>query len=604
MQLLQMFHNLFPSFGVSQVIAKAQRLLLIGFSVGLLSTLSACSQGTDESRSMRRAITQSQAIASDFLMTELALSPETASRLDLERFLSPNAIFALDNHSQAGFERRRLVRIELLQRLQNRPRLAADHPLTRDLNVAERALVDLISLEQLGYGRFDYAEYRPYAIDPFSGIWIEGPTLLAFRQSITNADQAAAYLARLRALSASVADTKRRLIADQASGILLPRPLAEETRHRLARLLEDDVHGLNRLAETYDALTASVLDLDDDQRTHLSELVRLEIRERLRPAYQDLMATIDATMDATADQAGIWAQPSGQDLFSGILTASLGEPLSTDRLHETHLETVEERAQQISAMMTFPEDLIPLPAPKPDTLARQLAWYQTHTGSEGDSAPTAPIGDPETLLALAPKSEWEWIALEPGFNAQADAIRQFLATLDTSPYLTWQTEGPGARPPYRTLTGYPAVHAAWRHYVWSHQSFDGEAAASPLATIAARRISLIQSVLAAADTGIHLSRWSVNEAADYIAIHSGLEPNLSEQMALSITARPGYHSAVAAALQRLESLSERSEAILGEHYSETDFQRTLIEPGPRPLAFIEQDVEAWYGARLADQSKD
>ncbi|NQY15126.1 MAG: DUF885 family protein, partial [Henriciella sp.] len=155
-----------------------------------------------------------------------------------------------------------------------------------------------------------------------------------------------------------------------------------------------------------------------------------------------------------------------------------------------------------------------------------------------------------------------------------------------------------------TLTGYPAVHAAWRHYVWSHQSFDGEAVAAPIAPIAARRISLIQSVLAAADTGIHLSRWSVNEAADYIAIHSGLEPSLSEQMALSITARPGYHSAVAAALQRLESLSERSEAILGEHYSETDFQRTLIEPGPRPLAFIEQDVEAWYGARLADQSED
>lgn len=602
MQLLQMFHNLFARFSVFHAVVKAQRLLLIGFSASLLFSLNACSQGTDESRSTRRAITQSQAIASDFLRTELALSPETASRLNLERFLSPNANFALDNHSQAGFERRRLVRIELLQRLQNRPRLAEEHPLTRDLNVAERALVDLISLEQLGYGRFDYAQYRPYAIDPFSGIWIEGPTLLAFRQSITTADQAGAYLARLRALSASVADTKRRLIADQASGILVPRSLAVETRNRVARLLDDDLYGLNRLAETYDALTASVVDLDEKQRAHLSELVRLEIRENLRPAYQDLIATIDATIDATADQAGIWAQPKGQELFSGILTASLGENLSTDRLHESHLETVAERVQRLSTLMTFPDDRLPPPAPKPDSLALQLEWYQNTTEPIALSAPNTAPAAPETLLELAPKSDWQWIASETGLIAQADAIGQFLATLETAPYLIWQTEGAGARPPYRTITGYPAIQAAWRHYVWSHRNYDDEAPASPMAAIVERRISLIQSVLAAADTGIHLSRWSVDEAADYIAGHTGLEPNLAEQMALSIAARPGYHTAVAAAWQRLESLSERSKAVLGEHYSETDFQRTLIEPGPRPLAFIEQDVEAWYGARLADRT--
>jgi hypothetical protein len=361
---------------------------------------------------------------------------------------------------------------------------------------------------------------------------------------------------------------------------------------------------LNRLAETYDALIASVPDLDEEQRTHLSELVRLEIRERLRPAYQDLMATIDAAMDATADQAGIWAQPRGQDLFSGILTASLGDELSTDRLHETHLETVAERIGQLSAMMTFPEDRLPAPAPKPETLALQLDWYQASLDPVDAMAPTASPADADTLLELAPRSNWQRIAAEPGFNGQTEAIRRFLATLETAPYLAWQTEGPGTRPPHRTLTGYPAIQAAWRHYVWSRQSLDGQASPATTGSIADQRISLIQSVFAAADTGIHLNRWSVDEAADYISVSTGLDPNLAVQMALRIAARPGYHSAVAAAWQRIDSLSERSKAVLGEHYSETDFQRTLIEPGPRPLAFIEQDVEAWYGARLADKNED
>ncbi|MEE2930480.1 MAG: hypothetical protein VX599_07175, partial [Pseudomonadota bacterium] len=107
-------------------------LITIG-ALALSTSLSACAQSEDGSRSTRRAIAQSQAIATDFLTTELAMSPETASRLGLEDQLGERVAYALDNHSQAGFERRRLVRIELLQRLRLRPQLPETHPLRRDL---------------------------------------------------------------------------------------------------------------------------------------------------------------------------------------------------------------------------------------------------------------------------------------------------------------------------------------------------------------------------------------------------------------------------------------------------------------------------------------
>jgi len=168
----------------------------------------------------------------------------------------------------------------------------------------------------------------------------------------------------------------------------------------------------------------------------------------------------------------------------------------------------------------------------------------------------------------------------------------------TQPYLTWRTEGDGELPAYRTLTEYSAIDEAWRLYVW-HNSFD-PASSAPLDQAAYASIRLIQSTLAAADTGIHLDRWTVSEATSYIAEQSGLNEPLSRQLALRIMARPGYHTAVAAAYYRFETLAERAQAVLGERYSETDFQRTLIQPGPRPLPFIETDVEAWYGARLAN----
>ncbi|MEL7283865.1 MAG: DUF885 family protein [Pseudomonadota bacterium] len=579
---------------------KAQRMVAIAALSLALGPVSACSQSTDESRSTRRAIAQSQAIAADFARTELALSPESASRLDLERIVGPTASFALDNHSQSGFERKRLVRIELLQRLQSRPRLDAAHPLTRDLGVAERALVDLISLEQLGYGRFNYAALRPYAIDPYSGIWIEGPVLLAYRQSITTTEQATAYLMRLRALSAAVQDTKRRLIADDASGITLPAVLAEETSLRISRMLETDGPGLDRLIETFSALTSDVSDMPIDQREQLTQLVRAEVTDKLRPAYLDLVETLDRMADASVEQTGIWGQPRGFDMYRGVLAAAVGEPIETERLHQTHLEAVARDANALEQLMRI--DLEPERSidPKPDRLEQQFDWFQTIHSVEDPASINAPQLDPplDIILRLAPATDWQRIGRATSFSPQADAIQRFEAQFSAAPFTTWRTEAESSSAPYRQILEYPAIQSAWNHYVWAQSSKHLDVDLQPVSALAHQTISLTQSVLAAADTGLHLQRWSLAEATDFIALYAGLTEPLARQLALSIASRPGHHSAVATARQRMEGLATRSRAVLGEQYSETEFQRTLIGPGPRPLSLIERDIETWYGARL------
>lgn len=620
MQLLQMFHKLIPTEHLFCGLKRLRRGLLLGLSVALIGSLTACGQTEDESRTARRTIAQTQAIASDFLRTELALSPEMASRLGLERDLGPSAMFALDNHSQAGFERRRLVRIELLQSLQSRPRLPSGHSLARDLDVAERALTDLISLEQLGYGRFGYAALRPYAIDPYSGIWIDGPSLLAYRQSINSGEQAAAYLARMRALSAALQDTKRRLIADRASGIVLPRVLTLETRNRMARLIEDQSTGLNRLPETFNALILNVSDLDDERREQLVELVRLEFSGRLRPAYEALIAELDTAAEAAPDRSGIWAQPRGQDLFNGIMTAALGEPVSTERLHDGHLDVAAAAQQALSQLMDLDPDQSEQFAPKPERLSQQFAWFETTLG--GAAGPSSEPTPADTLLDLAPRPEAMRIARDASFSAQTEAMQQFQSVLDVQPYQEWQANGDLA--PLRQVTEYPAIVLAWKHYVWDRTApetevqieaepedevetgvdldTEGETETDPMQAIAHQSVGLVQFTLAAADTGIHLNRWTIAEATDYIAVHTGLNEPLSRQLALTIAAKPGFQSSVATARHRFDALSERARAVLGEQYSETDFQRTLIEPGPRPMPLIERDIETWYGQRLAAQS--
>ncbi|MFN3213951.1 MAG: DUF885 family protein [Henriciella sp.] len=602
-----MFHTFLRPIQRQKRTARSFRLGLIGALLGIALPLSACSQGNGDSLSERRAIAQSQAIASDFLQTELALSPETASRLGLEQTLGPATSFALDNHSQAGFERRRLVRIELLQRLRQRPRLPDEHPLIDDLAIAERALLDLISLEQLGYGRFNYQTMRPYAIDPYSGIWIEGPNLLAFRQSITTVEQATAFVTRLQSLSAALQDTRRRVIADQMAGLRIPLSLSAELRDRLDQMADLETGSLDEISAVFDLLTLDVPDLELEDRAAFVAVVDEEVAQNLRPAYRALIETLSEAAGSSSDRLGVWAQPLGQDLFEGILKAATGEPISIERLHERHLEDAATLREQIDRALQPPpieEGAEPTAEPVvPDTFAERLTWFEAFYAADPLPAATIEEVAADILLpleALAPRSEWAEIAEAPSFDFQTLALHAFDTFWQSEPYAAWWTAARTDQQPLRALLEYPGIVDGWRLYIWNAETNNGRPPVTPVDRVARRSIDLIQASLAATDTGLHLERWTHVEAVAYVAEMTALDPAIAEQLVLRIAARPGHQTAVRVALHRLEALSERAKAVLGAEYSEAEFQRTLILEGPRPLDMIEKDIEAWYGERLAN----
>ena len=603
MQLLRMFHTFRRPTDWQIRENHALRLLSGSLALALLLPLAACAQDNSDSRSSRRAIAQSQAIASDMLQTELALSPETASRLGMERRLGPATSFALDNHSQAGFERRRLVRIELLQRVRMRPPLPDGHPLIEDLYVAERALLDLISLEQLGYGRYNYRTFRPYAIDPFSGKWIEGPNLLAFRQSINTVDQATAFIARLQSLSEALQDTRRRVIADQIAGIRIPTPLLAETEALLRTIANPEGGALAEISASFNALSLDVPGLEPADRDAMGALVRQEIEINLRPAYLKLAETLSIAADDTVERLGIWAQPQGEDLFTGILRASTGETISIERLLERQIESAAAWRNRLEDLLVLPplEDGSEVEAP--ETLAEKLIWFEAQLNAEAPAAAeeaNAEVAEASLLSQLSPKTLAVTLELDADYRAGKQAASELDLFWLSEPYSAWGTDIENNRHPLRTLIEYATISEAWRAYIWTAQTEGSPADTRDVDRAGQIWISLIQASLAAADTGLHLVRWTLQDTKAYLMSEAGLAPELSEILVLRIAARPGYYSAQAVAVQRFTALSERARAVLGTQYSELEFQRTLIENGPRPLGLIERDIETWYGDRLAN----
>ena len=483
-----------------------------------------------------------------------------------------------------------------MQRLRTRPRQPEAHPLTIDLAIAETALTDLIELEQFGYGRFNYRDHRPYAIDPFSGIWIEGPYLLAFRQSITTPEEASAYLVRLHSLSEALQDTRRRLIADRAAGIYLPRDLARETQERLGQLTSDDPSALGLLATTVEALMRDVPDLESAEREMMLELVGNEVDLVLRPAYMDLITTLSETSDDFANQAGIWALPDGTTLFGDVLEAANGVAVNRDELHQRLNSLTETQKRLLEALLTIPPAAEGEEAPiAPTALSDRLAWFNAAMAEPAtETSDALNVPSDGVLESLAPLPVWDRVRMAADDPSQGLAWQIYADLLSESPYSAW---GPGEDlPNHRQILEFPAIQDAIRWYIWDQS----EVEISPVDRAARAQVSLIQRGLATIDTGLHLERWTLSEATSYMVNMTGLDEDIARQLALSVMAQPGFHAATAIARERIGTLSERAQAVLANRYVELDFQRALLISGPRPLPLLERDIEAWYADLLSN----
>ena len=197
MQLLQEFHIPHGQTDGAHAILRPALVLI----AALIWLVSACSPGTQSQRLDSRTLSQATSLLDEIARAELALSPETATRLGLDDVAGDKTLSRLDDHSQAGFERKRLIRLDLLALVRSRPLLPEGHPVGRDLQIVDDALTRLTIVQVIGHGQHSLGSTRPYAIDPFSGIWIDGPSLLVNDHRVETRDDVIAYLTRLQAFA-------------------------------------------------------------------------------------------------------------------------------------------------------------------------------------------------------------------------------------------------------------------------------------------------------------------------------------------------------------------------------------------------------------------
>lgn len=105
------------------------------------------------------------------------------------------------------------------------------------------------------------------------------------------------------------------------------------------------------------------------------------------------------------------------------------------------------------------------------------------------------------------------------------------------------------------------------------------------------------------EPGLHLHGWSRDRAIAYLVDHSTLSEAEAALEVDRYLALPGQSLAYVLGYLELREARRTAEAALGERFDVRDFHDVVLRDGVRPLAEVQEDVEAWIARVGADPAR-
>ncbi|MEQ8559096.1 MAG: DUF885 family protein [Henriciella sp.] len=599
--------------------------------------LGACSPPVNEDGIARHTVREINQAFRDTANAELALSPETATRLGMEEARIGFPFHdRLDDRSQARFERARLLRLELLSRLNAVPPIPGDSQLARHVDIIQQEYRDLTALEAYGYGRYSPGMARPYAVDPMSGAWVDVPDLLISSQPLASHKDAEAYLERLAALPGAIADERRRLVSDAANGIIPPRFVLDllETRLRAFAAQPVDAHPL---LQTFGNVVAGLEPREDRSANDYRRAAAEIMLEEVIPAYVTFANEIATLKTGAPEAPGVWTLPQGDQYYRDVLAYYTEPDTTPDFLHNEGLEAVETITAELDAAFASigltagsvpdrlrllaassgqvyeptPEgreailtrldgiladaevimpDVMKLP-PEATLIITRMPAYREATFTGASYVPATANGSSPGLVQINLAETAGW----PDFSLPTLLFHEGVPGhhIESS-----QSASESRFPLLRQMIWDTAYGEGWGVYAEDLADAEGLYARDALGRIGYLQSILFRAARLVVDTGIHSDQWSRQEAVDYLVETTGLPRQEMQEEVARYAVWPGQAASYFYGRQRILDIRTRAEAVLGGRFDAAAFNSAVLTGGPRPLDMVEADVEAWYGELL------
>ncbi|UUL81765.1 DUF885 domain-containing protein [Sphingomonas qomolangmaensis] len=469
---------------------------------------------------------------------------------------------------------------------------------------------------------------RPFTIFQQGGAYFSTPDFLNSAHTVTTAEDAEAYLARLDAFAA-VLDQESAVQAEEAArGYLAPDFSLDLTLRQMAAL-RAPAAAENNLTTSL-ARRAAAAGIAGDWSARAAAIVE----DKVYPALDRQQTVIARLREGARSSAGIWEVPQGAEIYAAALAQATTTTLTPAEVHQMGIEQVAEiggeldtilKAQgltsgsvaaRLNALNARPEQLYPdTPAGREQLIASlnaDNAAMQAKLGAMFDLPPDAPLdirAVPAEIQDGASNGYYRRAALDGSRPAIYFINLKSVADWPkyTLPSLTYHEGVPGhhlqisiaqgaTAPLLRKIGFFGAYTEGWALYAESVADELG-GYATPLDRAGFLQSYLFRAARLVIDTGLHHHRWTREKATDYLVETVGFARPRSLREVERYCTQPGQACSYKIGHTSWLRARAKAQAIMGERFDVKAFH-DILSSGAMPLTIFERLVEERANAAM------
>lgn len=460
-----------------------------------------------------------------------------------------------------------------------------------------------------------------FMFNQLGGPQIRYVNLLAENHPLRKPADVQSFLARLAQVDQRLDEAIARTQESAAKGFLPPRFILERARTQVQSVLaqgvadNDIVAGLTRRSERIEGLPAA-------DRQAAIEQAKALVQDRVRSAYQRVLAGLNELHPRTNTDAGLWRLPQGEQAYAQALAEYTTTSMGAEQIHalglrevariETQMDavlqglgrregTVEQRMAALRTELQPPAEPDPRPGiialyaaavkdaqvrsqavfnlqPRAPIEVRRVPALTERTASAHYTTPTPDGSRPGIFWAPLPGPSYDLLRIRSLAVHEAVPGHHFQLALQQE-----QAELPRWR--QRRIFGGGSAHSeGWALYAERLALDNGWYDGDPHALLGGLDGQLFRARRLVVDTGLHAKRWTREQAIAY-----GLPAHEIERY----VSNPGQATAYMVGMLHILALRDEAQKTMGARFTLKDFHDVVLKTGSVPLDVLSEVVRRW-----------
>lgn len=461
-----------------------------------------------------------------------------------------------------------------------------------------------------------------FIFQQYSGLQVQLVNFLSQTHPIRNRRDLENYLARLELVAGQMDEGVAQARERAARGILPPRFILTATIQQFDRFLDAAPHQ-NILVTSLNERATKVKDLSAGERAKFLDVAEHTVSWSIIPAFRRVQALLQEQLPRSADDAGVWRFPNGNQAYTQLLHRYTTTDYTASQIHEIGLQEVariERQMDELFRQLGYSEgsiqermkrlDAESQPSAEPDPRPALLAKYEKilrdaekRAGLIFDLRPKAPVFVKREPSFTEPNAAAHYAAPAPDgsrpgvFWAPLPGPTFRIAEMRT---LVYHEAVPGhhfqvalqsemaSLPRFRRDRAFgsiPAHGEGWALYAEQLAAESGWYEGDPKGRLGQLNAELFRARRLVVDTGLHAMHWTRQRAIDY-----GIPVSEVERYVVS----PGQACAYKIGQLRILELRARARRTLGERFSLKEFHNFVLGTGTVPLGVLERAVDDYF----------